>query len=220
MLETNFPRIPGDIGHAASWDFPVRYRMVSGASAERVVQQGAQGLLSAFIAAGNVLVAEGVAGIATSCGFLSIFQQRIAAELPVPVATSSLLQGPLIQALLPIGKRVGILTFSAQCLTGQHLAAAGIPADAPVVGLDDSLAFYPAIAEDRAELDVAQAERDMLAAANQLVRRYPEVGAILLECTNMAPYSAAIARTTGLPVYDVVNFIHWFHSGLRPRRFR
>ena len=36
MLETRFPRIPGDIGHAVTWPFPVLYKVVRGATAERV----------------------------------------------------------------------------------------------------------------------------------------------------------------------------------------
>ena len=31
MLETRFPRIPGDMGNALTWPFPVQYRVVRGA---------------------------------------------------------------------------------------------------------------------------------------------------------------------------------------------
>ena len=55
--------------------------------------------------------------------------------------------------------------------------------------------------------------------ARELVGRHPEVGAIVLECTNMCPYSADVAEAVGLPVYDFVSFVNWFRSGLAPRRF-
>ena len=44
MLEANFPRIPGDMGNGTTWPFPVLYRVVSGASPEKVVLKGAAGL--------------------------------------------------------------------------------------------------------------------------------------------------------------------------------
>ncbi|MBE9551924.1 MAG: aspartate/glutamate racemase family protein, partial [Proteobacteria bacterium] len=105
MLEARFPRIPGDMGNALTWPFPVHYRVVRGASPDRVVRQRAEGLLEDFIAAARELVADGVDGITTNCGFLSLFQDELAAAAGVPVATSSLMQAPMIQATLPPGKR-------------------------------------------------------------------------------------------------------------------
>src|ERR1700722_4896135 len=106
MLEARFPRIPGDMGNAETWPFPVLYRVVRGASPERVVLQGAAGLLGDFLEAAAELVTDGAEAITTNCGFLSLFQAEIAAHVGVPVATSSLLQVPWVQAMLPPGKRV------------------------------------------------------------------------------------------------------------------
>src|SRR5215218_2214397 len=125
MLEARFPRIPGDMGNAGTWPFPVLYRVVRGASPERVVLQGALGLLPDFIAAAEDLVAQGAEAITTNCGFLALFQREIAAAVGVPVATSSLLQVPWVQATLPPGKRVGLVTVSGSSLTPAHLAGAG-----------------------------------------------------------------------------------------------
>jgi len=123
MLETRFPRIPGDMGNAATWPFPVLYKVVPGASPRRVVHDKAAGLLDSFLDAAEELVRLGADGITTTCGFLSLFQREIAAHVGVPVATSSLMQIPLIERVLPPGKRVGILTVSAANLTGEHLLA-------------------------------------------------------------------------------------------------
>ena len=79
MLEARFPRIPGDVGHAGTWPFPVLYKVVPGASPERVVRRRAEGLLEAFIAGARELVALGADGITTNCGFLSLFQRELAA---------------------------------------------------------------------------------------------------------------------------------------------
>ncbi len=219
MLEARFPRIPGDMGNAETWPFPVLYRVVRGASPDRVVRRRAEGLLSAFVEAGRELVATGAVGITTNCGFLSIFQRELATALGVPVLTSSLVQYAMIARMLPPNRRVGILTVSKTTLSPDHLAAAGVPADAPVEGTEEGREFSRVILGDEPELDVAAAERDLLAAADRLCGRHPEVGAILLECTNMGPFAATIAVRTGLPVFDMVGLATWFHTALAPRRF-
>ena len=121
MLGTRFPRIDGDIGNAGTWPFPVMYRVVPGASPDRVVRLQAKGLLDAFIDAGKDLIRHGADGISTNCGFLALFQDEFSAALDVPVATSSIMQVPFVERLLPPGKRVGIITISAANLTAEHL---------------------------------------------------------------------------------------------------
>jgi Asp/Glu/hydantoin racemase len=219
MLEARFPRIPGDVGNATTWPFPVLYKVIPGASPERVVRHRAEGLLDAFAAGARELVALGADGIATNCGFLSLFQEDLAAACGVPVATSALMQAPLIERLLPPGKRVGILTISAASLGAEHLAAAGVPLDAPVVGTEGGREFSRALLGNELQLDVARAEADVLGAGDELVARHPEVGAVLLECTNMCPYARALRERLGLPVFDMVSFVTWFHGGLVPRRW-
>jgi hypothetical protein len=69
--------MPGDIGYAPTWPFPVLYKVVRGASGERVTtakpDDHSTGLLEAFLKAGAELVAEGADGLTTTCGFLSIY---------------------------------------------------------------------------------------------------------------------------------------------------
>jgi Asp/Glu/hydantoin racemase len=219
MLDARFPRIPGDVGNATTWPFPVLYKVVHGASPERVVRQRAAGLLDAFVAAGRELVAEGADGLVTNCGFLSLIQDELAAACAVPVAASALMQAPLIERLLPPGRRVGVLTVSAASLTPEHLAAAGVALDTPVVGTEGGSEFTRVLLGNELELDVAAGERDVLDAGDRLIARYPEVGAVLLECTNMCPYARALRDRLGLPVFDMVSFVTWFHGGLVPRRW-
>lgn len=220
MLEARFPRIPGDMGHAGTWPFPVLYRVVAGASPERVVLQGAAGLLPDFIAAGQELVRLGAEAITTNCGFLSLFQNELAAALGVPVATSALMQAPWVQATLPPGRRVGIVTVSAASLTARHLSAAGVALDTPIAGTEDGEEFFRVLIKgEKQDMDVGLARRDVVSAAQALVARHPDVAAIVLECTNMPPYAAAVQAATGLPVYDIYSLISWFQAGLRPRRF-
>lgn len=220
MLETRFPRIHGDMGNAATWPFPVLFRVVPGATPEKVVLKGAAGLLPGFIDAAKELVHLGAETITTTCGFLVKFQKELADGAGVPVATSALLQLPWVQATLPAGKRVGVITISKPSLTATHLFGAGAPSDTPVVGVETGRELFRVLVKgEKSDLDVALAEQDVVKAGLDLVRLYPEVSAIVLECTNMPPYAAALQRAVGLPVYDVYSMLTWLHAGLRPRRF-
>lgn len=220
MLEARFPRIPGDMGNAGTWPFPVLYRVVSGASPERVVLQGARGLLPDFVEAARELVRLGAEAITTNCGFLSLFQRELAAAVGVPVATSSLMQIPWVQAVLPPGRRVGIVTVSAATLSPAHLEAVGVAADTPVAGTEHGREFFRVLIRGESEdMDVDLAAADVIEAAMRLAAAHPDIGAIVLECTNMPPYAAAVQAATGLPVYDIYSMITWFQAGLRPRAF-
>jgi len=194
---------------------------VRGASPERVVLYGARGLLPDFIEAAHDLVRLGAEAITTNCGFLSLFQKELAAAVCVPVATSSLMQVPWVQAMLPPGKRVGVVTISASTLTPAHLEAAGVPLDTPVVGTENGREFFRVLIKaEKDDMDVTLAEQDIVDAGRTLIARHPDVGAIVLECTNMPPYAAALQRAVHLPVYDIYSMITWFHAGLRPRVFK
>jgi Asp/Glu/hydantoin racemase len=219
MLETQFPRIPGDIGNATTWPFPVQFRVVRSATPELVVRNDARELAGLFIEAAKDLVASGCDGITTNCGFLSIVQDKLAEAVPVPVATSSLMQVPMVKAMLPAGKRVGILTISKETLTPVHLNAARVPADTPIVGTEGGRAFTRDILGDAPEIDFTACRLDMLDAARQLVSDHADIGAIVLECTNMTPYAADVRKLTGLPVFSIYSFIHWFQQALVPDRF-
>ena len=220
MLEARFPRIPGDMGNAMTWPFPVLYRVVKGVSPERVVLQGAAGLLPSFLEAAAELVSYGAEAITTNCGFLSLFQRELAAHVQVPVATSALMQVPWVQATLPPGKRVGVITVPGSSLTPRHLEAAGVPPDTPFVGTEDGAEFFRVlILGEKQDLDVALAAGDILGAGRTLMRRHPDIGAIVLECTNMPPYAHALREALGVPVDDVYSLITWLHAGIRPRDF-
>lgn len=219
MLDARFPRIPGDMGNALTWPFPVHYKIVRGASPDLVVRKGAPGLLPHFIAAAQELVADGVDGITTNCGFLSLMQSELQAAVPVPVATSSLMQVGMVNALLPPGKRAGILTISASTLTPAHLAAASVPADTPIGSTEQGREFTRAVLGNELTLDVESARADNVAAAMDMVAEHADLGALILECTNMVPYAADIQAATGIPVFSIDSFVTWFQSGLSPRRY-
>ncbi|GAA6163050.1 aspartate/glutamate racemase family protein [Pelagimonas sp. KU-00592-HH] len=219
MLDARFPRIPGDMGNAQSWPFPVHYRIVRNASPDIVVRKGGEGTLDLFIDAARALVQDGVDGITTNCGFLALFQEEIAAAVPVPVVTSSLMQVDFVNRMLPKGKRAGVLTISASTLTQAHLDAANVPAGTPIGSTEGGKEFTRAILDNEMELNVALAREDNVQAALALQAENPDLGAIVLECTNMCPYAADISAATGLPTYSILSLVTWFQSGLQPPRW-
>lgn len=221
MLEAQFPRIKGDIGNAQTWPFPVQYRVVRGASPDKIVRHDPMDMIDDFIDAAKDLVAAGCDGITTNCGFLALIQESVAAAVPVPVATSSLMQIPLIQRMLPPGKRVGVITISKDTLTDAHFRAAGVSdvSDIPIVGTDGGRAFTHGILDNQLSIDFADCRLDLLDAARDLISNHKDVGAIVLECTNMTPYAADIRKLTGLPVFSIYSFVRWFHQALLPDQF-
>lgn len=219
MLETQFPRIVGDIGNAASWPFPVRYRVVKHASAVGAVREDANALIPVFLEAAQELVATGVVGLTTSCGFLSLVQERLAQAVHVPFVSSSLMQVAWINSILASPLTTAVLTIDATSLSLAHLKAVGAPPHTPIVGIDPDGEFVTTIMEDRPTWNVERCRDEIVAGSLALVKNHQQTGAIVLECTNMVPYAADIHQATGLPVYSIHTLVHWLHSGLAPTSF-
>ncbi|MGI9436502.1 MAG: aspartate/glutamate racemase family protein [Geminicoccaceae bacterium] len=221
MLNTRFPRIAGDIGNPSSFPFPVRYAVIEPATVDRIVSADgpSASIMDAFVDAAAGLVDDGVAGLTTSCGFMAIAQRELIGRCRVPVVTSSLCQIPLVQSTLPAGRRVGVLTIDSRALTPAHFAGVGAPTDLPVEGIESGLELARIIQQDLPELDPKKAEGDVIDAGRRLIKKAPDVGAIVLECTNMAPYSKALSTALGLPIFDIVGLLAWWHRSLRPPAF-
>jgi len=212
MLDTRFPRIVGDIGNKQSFDFPVIFRRMEGiGSADAVsAHPDRPRVLAALEANARALADEGAVGLSTSCGFLALYQDDLAARSPVPVATSALL---LIKQL--VGRKVGVVTASARNLTAAHFAAVGAPTDTPFVGLPEDSSFARTFIGNATTLDRDQVEREAVAAGRELLARHPGVDTIVLECTNLPPYKPALEEALGLPVFDVLDLLKGFYSNLR-----
>ena len=205
MLDTRFPRPPGDVGHAGSWKVPTQFLVVEGIGPQDAVQTAlglrASRVLRAFAEASVRLEQGGAAAITTSCGFLVLLQFELQQAVKVPVITSSLLQLP---ALLAAQAQVGVLTISAERLGAEHLGQAGVApdrlADVVVQGVAPGGEFARAILGNHPLMDLELAGRDVVAAAVALKERAPHLRTVVLECTNMPPYAEAVREATGFVV--------------------
>lgn len=215
MLDCAFPRPPGDIGNARSFSFPVRYEVLEGIAAARLTRQEDPAAVAALLAAAQRLERAGVRIILTSCGLFLRYQSRLASAVRVPVATSSVLFLPFLTALLPAERKIGVLTAEARSLS-PVLAETGWDATGRVVlaGMEECPVFRRAILEPALpfELNRQALLGEVIQVVQQLLKHQPSVGALLLECTNLSPYSRALRETFGFPVFDVVDLARLLHG--------
>ena len=215
-LDSAFPKPPGHIKNPSGLSFPVLYETVKGATVAKLVKEPSLDFIAPFLEAAQRLEAEGVRAITGSCGFLALFQRELADAVEVPVFASSLIQVPLVHHMLGRGRKVGVLTASGPNLTAQHLAAVGA-GDIPVAiqGMDAYREFREVILEgQRADMDVAKIEAEVLAAAKALVKANPEVGALVLECTDMPPYAHRLQEKLRLPIFDLTTLATMVHEAV------
>ena len=214
MLQTRFPRLPGDIGHPGTFAFPTIRRVVPAATPERVVRGDDATLLRPFIDGARQLVDDGCAGITTSCGFLARWQRELQAALPVPVWSSALLQ--LAEAATQ-GRRCGVITIEAASLGRPHFEGVGADPRTPVEGITPGSALHRSLLMDLPTLDADDAQAQVLAAAQRLRAREPDIDTLVLECTNLPPYAQALRVATGAQVLDVVTLLNARMAALAAR---
>lgn len=219
MLDTQFPRLPGDVGNATTFDFPVRYKVIQGASPRRVVIDQDPALLEPFIQAAKELEAEGVRAITTSCGFLTLFQEELAKEVGIPLFTSSLLQVPVVHRMLKPDQKIGILTANGDHLTEKVLKAVGADSTPYVVGgSENTPAFYNTFVMNGPDIDPEAAEAGVVALAVDVVERHPEVGAFVCEGTNFSTFGHAVQKATGRPFFDIITMSEWVYRAVVKQR--
>lgn len=68
-------------------------------------------------------------------------------------------------------------------------------------------------------MNSAKVRGEMVAAAKEMVAENPDIGAILLECSDMPPYAAAVQEAVNLPVYDFTTMIRWVESAVCRKPF-
>lgn len=214
MLDTVIQRIPGDIGNATTFPFPVAYKTVKGATPKMIMDSDPK-LIDMFVAAGRELMQEsGVRALTTSCGFCAIFQKEMQAGLDVPFFSSSLIQAKLVYDFIKPNQKIGILTNEADYLGEPHFRGVGIENIPKVVYGMDGTWLGTAFRQNKVIIEPDIIRREIVERAKAMVHEHPEVGAIVLECTNMPPYSVYIQEATGRPVFDIISLIKYVYSGV------
>jgi len=220
--EWNIPFVAGDLNYAATFDFPVRYLTVEGASGAEVLTGAAEDYAHLFVAAARRLEQEGVRAITGNCGYMAVYQDVVREAVDIPVFMSSLVQAPMLLNMIGPRRRLGTLVANAGGITELVLRGAGVSEvdRLAIKGLDDRPHFHDAIIKEVGVMDENLMREEVVEAALELVEAEPDVGAILLECSDLPPYARAVHEATGLPAFDWAGFIRYVHDACVPRTYR
>lgn len=219
LLDTEYPRIPGDIGNATTYPFPVMFRVVKGVVTEDILcEKPDESVCQRFIEEAKELEAEGVKAITTSCGYFVYFQEEIADAVNIPVVTSSLIQVPFVAKMFGKNKRIGIICGNSKYLTETHLKKAGIDGsiNIAVAGLDK---HWSSVNGPDPKSRLEGLEKTLPKVAKELISKHPDIAALVFECTNFPPGAAAVQEATGLPVFDIVTLIYMLHDSVVRKRY-
>jgi aspartate/glutamate racemase len=217
MMDSTIPRIPGDPGHAETFSFPVCYKVVEGFPFEDLVEIR-KDHLDLVIEAALDLERDGVQFVAADCGLFSLFQEDLSRALHIPFLGSSLNLIPLVSAFLPLEKKIGLITGDTRLLKNDHLQAANAGRDRLIIrGMEGSPEFQRVVIERGNELDVERMKMGVSEVAKSLVGR--DIGAVILECTNLITFRSVIQKVLRVPVYDAVSLVEFFAEGYRRREF-
>ncbi len=201
QLET----MPGNSTNLKSYPFPVKLVHVEGANVETIITHPSKEVLARMIKIAKTLAAEdGIQAISTSCGFNAIFQKELAEALDIPVFTSALLMVPFVQNMIGKDKTVGVITANKSALTKEHFHACGITDDmhVEVMGLENAKEWSKIFDRPDEKFDIEAVSKEIMGVAENGVAQHPEIGAIVLECTDLPPYAERIREAVNLPVFD------------------
>ena len=220
LLDQSSPFIPGDVANATTYKFPVRFHKIPGFTVARAIGQDPS-IYDEFLAGAEALIGQGVRAVTGDCGFMGIHQKRMAATLQVPVFLSSLLQINFISSLIGLDEKIGIITADSGSLGMPLLETVGVRSmdNLVISGMQDEPEFKAAILEESGTLDAEKIENETASIAEALVEENPDVRAILLECSMLPPYAAAVQDATELPVFDFVTMIKYVYSAVVQQRY-
>jgi Asp/Glu/Hydantoin racemase. len=218
-LDVAYPLIPGNVVNAYTYDFPVRVKCIKGATTERIFRND-KTLLDEFIEAGRELEAEGCRAISGACGYFANYQKELAENLDVPVFASSLLQAPWIRSSLKRNQKIGVICAKSDSVTNVMLESVGIDDSSYLVvkGLENTAHFGPLVDGSVIEFKNSGVRQDVVQTAIELATEN-NLGAILLECSDLPPYSAYIQRAVGLPVFDYITLHKWIQSAIMQKPY-
>jgi hypothetical protein len=214
-----YPYLPGYVNNASTFNFPVLYKIVEGASTMRIVE-GDPTLLDLIVDGGKELEKQGVRAITGACGYFANYQKDAAAMLNVPVYLSSLLQVPIIKRSLKPDQKVGVICAIADALKPELLSQCGIddPSDILACGCQSSPEFRK-LTQNAGSCNSYKLEQQLIGIAKELIKNNDNIGALLLECCDLPAYAWSIQNAVRLPVYDLSTMINWIFAGAVRRPF-
>lgn len=219
VFSTVTPRIPGDAGNCNSFTYPIRYEIVHGDFTDLI--KGSDKIKEDILAAGRRLVDNGIRGIIGDCGLMSLYQEDMGGLLGIPFAGSSLCQIPTVWELIGRSGTIGIITGHSELLSKRHLESSGWREDIRlwIQGMQDEPHFREIVINGGLDLDVEAMRNDILCAAEKLKSKTKDLRAVVIECSNLATYSADLVEFLKLPVFDTISAANLVEYAVNPNRY-
>lgn len=222
IMGAHLPNPPGHICNAYTFDFPVRYLKAQNTNQQKV-HSGNRSILDDVIEAAQQLERDGCRVICSSCGYFGNFQKEIAASVSIPVYMSSVIQVPWIARGLAPDQKIGIICGDAPHLTYSLFESCGVSKEdfdrCVIIGAQDEPEFSK-FDKNIGEFHSGLVRDEIVGLAKKLQEENPDLGAILLECTDMPPYAADVQAATNLPVFDVNGMVEYLYRAVTQKRYR
>ncbi|WP_319407164.1 aspartate/glutamate racemase family protein [uncultured Desulfosarcina sp.] len=209
-------KLPGNSTNPVTFAFPVKYSRIKGANIHTILENPCQKVLCSMIGEARKMEAQGIRAITTSCGFNAVFQRELADSVSVPIFTSSLMQIPLAQNMLGKQQTVGVITAKKSALTEKHLQSVGVKnhISIHIEGLEACTEWNKIFSSPNEEIDIPTVENDVVHIARSMMKMV-DIGAFVLECTDLPPFADAIRKATGRPVFDFVTLTNFIYQAIK-----
>ncbi len=222
ILDDVYPGFPGDVRNASAYPFPIQYEIAEGVDIQALVRkEDKTPCLEPIQRAAKKLEEMGCRAIAAECGYFAYFQKEIAHYVDVPVFMSSLLQVPFAQQLIGPSRVVGVLVGEQRFMTDAHLDAVGIQPGSNYVmaGATDNgrcpefeNLWSESVRPDPPRAYYNKMEKEFVQVAVDFYQAYPNMGAMMLECTGMQPFARALQREIDIPIFSWGTLLDYAYS--------
>lgn len=208
-----YPFVPGNVVNAHTYDFPVRLAPVPNLGIDRLFS-GDDTIADDIIRLGQHMIEkEGIRAMSSACGFFGNFHSEVAEALDIPVALSTLVMAPWIRSMIKPSQKIGVLTADAKSLTQKLFNSCRVEDPGQLIIKDLRHApEFSAILEYRGHFDNEIVRQEVTGKALELLEENEDIGAILLECSDMPPYAYSVQAATQLPVFDFITLINFLHK--------
>lgn len=213
----DYPKLPGNVANATTFAYPVLYREVRFPIEQLFA--GDPALRDMIVEAARDLERQGVRAIIGACGYFAHFQRDVAAAVGVPVFLSSLCQLPLVKMGIRPDESIAVIAADGNSIDDDLLAQVGTDTSRLIVqNVGDRESFAP-IRWSCEPLDNGRLTDDLCDLTRELTTAHPEIGAVVLECSDLPPYAAAIQKACGRPVFDFITLANWVAAAVVQRTY-
>lgn len=214
VMKSWVPKPPGHISCASNYDFPIYYQPVQETNNSKI-HGGNKDVIPNIISASKELRDYGCKSLVTSCGYFGHYQKIVADMDILPTYFSTICLIPFVLRMLRPNDDIILVCYNKEKLTSDLLFSCGVSEEQlSRIHIFDIIneKELGRIIKDCGEYNVTEARNEVVNVVVEAVRKYNNIGAILLECTDLPPHSYAIQDAVNLPVFDVTTMIKFIQS--------